>query len=262
MLSTRHSLLTRRSSLAKTYELPKTLCLVQDIEMAIDQAVLDTLWDFSDPVASEQRFRTAGDDPELQTQVARALGLQGRFGEAEALLDSIEDVAPATRTRILLERGRLVNSSGDPGAAVPLFAEAAALGEPAGLEFLAIDAIHMLAIADGIRASDHTARGLDLVARSRDPRTKRWAVSLHNNLGWRYFNDGDAASALREFEAAYEASVAFGTDDQRFSSRWAIARACRELGRTAEARDLQDALLAERPDDRDVLGELRLLRGR
>jgi tetratricopeptide (TPR) repeat protein len=232
----------------------------EDIGMALDQEFLDELWDFSDPVASEGRLRAVGDDPELQTQVARALGLQGRFEHATRLLDGISDAAPATRVRVALERGRLLNSSGDPRGAIPLFADAAELAEDSGLDFLAIDAVHMLAIADGENAREHTTRGLDLLAKTRDARSKRWAVSLTANLGWREFENGDAASALVAFETAFDHAVAVGTPDQRFFSRWAIARCYRELGRLGEARDLQRELLAERPEAPDVREELDILR--
>ena len=61
---------------------------------------VDSLWDYADPVASEQRFRevmaearTAGEVAvlvEVQSQIARALCLQRRFDEAHAMLDEAE----------------------------------------------------------------------------------------------------------------------------------------------------------------------------
>ncbi|NHB83622.1 hypothetical protein G7085_00010 [Tessaracoccus sp. HDW20] len=42
---------------------------------------------------------------ELSTQVARALGLQGRYEEADAELDAIMSSAPVVLQRIELERG-------------------------------------------------------------------------------------------------------------------------------------------------------------
>lgn len=231
-----------------------------DEPVTLDPATLDRLWDFSDPASSEARFREAGSDPELQTQLARALGLQGRFDEAREILNAITDAAPAVQTRVALERGRLANSSGDPVAAVPLFELAERLASAAHLEFLEIDAIHMLAIADGERASGHAARGLQRVESAEHARSKRWAVGLHNNLGWTLFDSGDAAGALVEFGEALAAAVAWGTPDQEFFSRWAIARAYREVGRLSDALELQETLLDERPGDADVLEELAILR--
>ncbi|MEQ4566553.1 hypothetical protein [Paenarthrobacter sp. CAP02] len=59
----------------------------------LDQKTLDHLWNFGDPAASEARFRAAmvgemydaDERAELATQLGRAIGLQGRFEEADAL---------------------------------------------------------------------------------------------------------------------------------------------------------------------------------
>ena len=64
----------------------------------LDQQTLDRLWNFEDPALSEHRFRDALADPayntdekaELATQLGRAIGLQGRYEEADALLDPID----------------------------------------------------------------------------------------------------------------------------------------------------------------------------
>ena len=89
--------------------------------MAIAQSLLDELWDFSDPAGSEARLRQAAHDQtdaaaraELETQVARALGLQERYAEAHAILDGIDVSGDVVAARAALERGRLHNSAGDP----------------------------------------------------------------------------------------------------------------------------------------------------
>lgn len=189
--------------------------------MAIEQSVLDQLWDFADPAASGERFTTAaanaaGDDAaEFATQLARCLGLQGRFTEADRVLDGVagEASGPAL-VRGALERGRVRNSAGDPEAALPLFARAADLARAHELTFLLIDALHMLAIVDQPRAASWTAEALALVDASQDPRTKRWAVALHNNEGWRHFDQGRLDEALEAFEAAHHAAVRWGTELQ------------------------------------------------
>ena len=72
------------------------------------------LWNFDDPAASEHRFRQAarttegGDRAVLETQLARALGLQGRYTEAHAVLDAVTDIEPEAVVRVSLERGRLL----------------------------------------------------------------------------------------------------------------------------------------------------------
>ena len=95
---------------------------------------IDELWSFSDPVASEARFREAlssaeGDAyVEILTQIARAQGLQQKFDEAHATLDQAEGlIGPGmgrARVRVLLERGRALNSSGKADDSVAVFEQA------------------------------------------------------------------------------------------------------------------------------------------
>ena len=192
----------------------------------ITQQHLDELWDFSDAAASEERFRDAVEASseasairaELTTQLARAIGLQDRFDDAEAVLARIDSGDDVVRARVLLERGRLRNSGGHPDAAVGLFEEALVAATAARHDFLAADAAHMLAIADPTQAEQWTARGLEIIAATDDARTKRWAVGLHNNVGWKLFDDGDIDGALAEFELAAAAARDYGTVDQQ---RWA-----------------------------------------
>jgi tetratricopeptide (TPR) repeat protein len=121
----------------------------------LEQKTLDQLWNFDDPAGSEARFRAAAADErydaderaELTTQLGRAIGLQGRYEEADALLDAVDADEPTVAVRVLLERGRVLNSSGHPEMAVPLFEQAAELADYLVEEFLAVDALHMLAIA-------------------------------------------------------------------------------------------------------------------
>jgi tetratricopeptide (TPR) repeat protein len=233
----------------------------------LDADRLGELWDFGDPAASERRFRgelvTAADRTaaaELRTQLARSLGLQGRFEEADRVLDQIDPAAhpPVVGVRCHLERGRLRNSSGDPAAAVPLFRAAWEQARSADADFLAADAAHMLAIADQERAEEWTGRGLEIVANSADPRCARWAGSLHNNLGWHRHDTGDYPRALAEFEAALAAYRASGTPEQVRIARWSVARCLRSLGRLDEALAIQTELAAG-PSDGYVdqeLGEL------
>lgn len=192
--------------------------------MTLTQAHLDALWDFGDAAASEARLRDATatadaeDTAELETQVARALGLQDRFAEGDRVLDAIDSDAAVVRTRVALERGRLRNSQGDTGAAVPLFVAAAETAASADLLFLRIDALHMLAIADADGSARWTAEALALLQNTDDPRTLRWSVALHNNAGWTHFDSGRFTEALTEFEHSRDAAIRWGTPEQ---VRWA-----------------------------------------
>lgn len=233
----------------------------------LSHELLDELWDFGDPATSEQRMlrasrsrdRTPEERAELETQQARALGLQGRFEEADAILDGISFDSPAVATRILLERGRLRNSSGRAAEAVPLFAGAVGIATRVGLVFLKVDALHMLAIADAGRVEHWSREGLAALEESGDDRTRAWAVALHNNLGWNLHDADRFEEALEEFSLALNAAGRFGEDEQRFFARWAYARCLRSLDRVSEALAIQRELSAERPADESVATELAIL---
>src|SRR5262249_27277867 len=122
----------------------------------------DALWDYERPEDTERAFRdllaqaeASGDGgylAELLTQVARTQGLQRQFDAAHATLDEaerrLEPAMQRARVRYLLERGRVHNSSGQPEAARPFFHEAWELAQAAGEDFYAVDAAHMLGIAN------------------------------------------------------------------------------------------------------------------
>ena len=199
----------------------------------LKQQTLDQLWDFNDPALSEARFRAAASDPaydaderaELTTQLGRAIGLQGRFEEADALLDAIDGDEPTVAVRVLLERGRVLNSGGHPEMAVPLFEHAAELADHLGEEFLAVDALHMLAIADSAHAQTWTRSALEYASTVHDERTKQWLVALHNNLGWTLHDAGHCTEAMVEFQLAGQWAERIGTPRQQELAREAI-RAC------------------------------------
>lgn len=233
----------------------------------LSQTTLDELWDFADPATSERRFFEAQErEPdgarraELLTQEARAVGLQGRLQEANDLLESVEILSPAVEVRVLLEQGRVLNSSGWPEDAVPVFEEVAKKATKRGLEFLAVDALHMIAIADPAESAARTAEALALVAATTDPRTKRWEISLRSNRGWALHEEQRYDEALAEFEAAHRVSLVVGTTEQEFVARWAIARCLRSLRRYDEALVIQDQLAVENPADGYVAEELAELR--
>ncbi|MFN8521416.1 MAG: hypothetical protein U0667_19005 [Chloroflexota bacterium] len=119
---------------------------------------------------------------------------------------------------------------------MPLFEEAAALSTQAGLRFLRVDALHMLAIASGTdvaAAEAWTERALALLVGEPDARTRRWAVSLRNNLGWTRFDAGDLDGALMAFRAALDAALRDGTQQQVTWANEAIAE-CEAAARTLD----------------------------
>lgn len=227
---------------------------------------LDTLWDFGDPASSAQRFENllgdidANQQPalraEVRTQWARAVGLQDRFAEAHRVLDEIDpgimDANPRVRVRFLLERGRVFNSSGEKAKAIPFFIEAWECAQTPELDYYAVDAAHMLAIALPPEEQPHwMEKGVHRAESSDDPKARGWLGPLHNNLGWTRHDAGNFAGALQSFESALAAFQERGKPQQVHIARWAVARALRSLDRVEEALEMQLILLA----DLDALGE-------
>jgi tetratricopeptide (TPR) repeat protein len=213
---------------------------------------LDTLWDFDRPADSEARFRaaltdaTGSDALVLRTQLARALGLQRRFADAAVELDAVAaaaDPAPLVRTYLQLERGRLRNAERDRDAARPCFLEALAEAERAGLDHLAADAAHMLAITESGEAQIQWAeRALAIAAASDDPRARRWVGSVTHNLGWTLHDLGRYPEALRHWETALAFREEQGDPEPIRVGRWTVARGLRSLGRHEEALAIQREL--------------------
>ena len=210
----------------------------------ITQEELDALWEFGDPLASEAAFRAAissTDDEQtravLGTQLARALGLQQRYDEADRVLERIDAPVPAIRARVALERGRLRNSGGHPEDALGFFTNAASIAEAAGLTFLRVDALHMLGIAEPARADAHTTAALAALEGVADRRTQRWRVSLHNNRGWTLFGDGELTAALQEFEQALRDAEQYGTEEQQGWAREAIEQCQEAIDAAADGAD-------------------------
>ena len=222
----------------------------------------DEFWNFADPAATEAKFREllprareAGDPgyvAELQTQIARTQGLQQRYTEASATLDEVEkslkpDMKTA-RVRSLLERGRVLNSSGKPSESVPIFESALRSAQEFGLQYYAIDAAHMLGIATKNEESlKWNQEGIRLAEAATDARGRRWLGPLYNNTAWTYFDMGKYAEALAVFERDIEFRKQNGSNVEVGIARWSAAKMLRHLGRVEESLRLQMALL-EDPD--------------
>lgn len=222
-----------------------------------------TLWDFADAEKTEANFRELMSQPgaldhpsyrdELLTQIARAEGLQRKFDDAHRTLDQVEnhlDGQPATvRVRYLLERGRVLNSSGSTDDARPLFLDAWELARESSLDGLAVDAAHMLAIVErGDKARHWNEVALDHAERSSSPAARNWLGSLYNNLGWTYHDQGDFEKALELFQRALAWREQQDDPVATRTARWSVARAMRSLGQVEAALVHQQGLLAELQD--------------
>ncbi|HET9906179.1 MAG TPA: tetratricopeptide repeat protein [Anaerolineales bacterium] len=218
----------------------------------------DSLWDYSQPDKTEERFRETilqipEDDPahlELLTQIARAQGLQRKFDRAHQTLNQVEkrlsEYPSRAKVRYLLERGRVFNSSGNPHEARLFFEQALDSAKQINEDFYAVDAIHMLAII----SSPDTALALNLEAirmaeASSQEKAQSWLGSLYNNTGWSYHDLGNYERALEIFEKG----EAWQRSNQRVSqtriATWTVARTLRSLNRIQEALSKQLSLQDE-----------------
>jgi len=254
------------------------------MDTSIDLPDLYPIWNYSKPDETEVKFReilplaeASGDrsyHAQLLTQIARCNALQRKFDEAHAILDEAEEMIGGergvARVRYLLERGRTINSSGDPAASRPYFAEALELGKELGEDNYAIDAAHMLGI---VYQGDESLRwnevAIEMTEATSDPIARRWMGPLYNNTGWTYHNNGAYERALELFEK----NVAWHTEQKTkrglFIAKWCVARALRSLGRLDDAlaiqRALYDEMMADEQPDGFVfeeLGEIYLAQGK
>lgn len=247
-------------------------------------ARLDALWDYSRPAESEARFRAelathpegSREALETSTQIARTQGLRRQFAAADATLDAIapklDGAPPRVRVRYLLERGRARNSAGDKAAAVTLFAaalDACARDTLPDADFYRVDALHMLGIAaPAAEQLDWNRKALAAAEGSADARARGWAASLNNNIGWAYFNQGDAATALAYWRKALAQREAAGKTADIRIAKWMVARGLRATGALDDAQTIQMALVVETERDSapdgyvyEELAEIALARG-
>ena len=212
--------------------------------MAVD---VDSYWEYSDPAASEERFRQAlgaakGDERlEILTQVARSYSLRKRFDDAHGVLDGIrpqvEAAGPRVKARYHLERGRTFNSAGRKDEARSQFLTAFDTASAAKETGLAVDAAHMVAITyegteQGLAWNE---KGLALARSSSDPKAQALVAAMLNNSAWDLFSMKRYDDALARFREAETAWVARGRPVQIRVAKWSVARCLRAMGRFDEA---------------------------
>lgn len=230
----------------------------------------DRLWNYGNPDETETAFRellpVAEQDPEfhtqLLTQIARTQGLQRRFDDAHETLDrALElidlhegagEISGLPRVRYLLERGRVLNSSGNPAESRPFFEEAWELGKKAEEHVHAVDAAHMLAIV-GENPTEElrwNREAMEYAEERGDERARGWLGALYNNIGYTYLTMEEYGKSLE----AYQKGLDWQLERNRPATpvriaKWCVARAMRGLGRTEEALERQRALKAEYEED-------------
>ena len=231
--------------------------------MALDVA---PLWNFSDPAASEKRFRDAlatasGDDAiELQTQIARSWGLRGDFDQARRILAEVETriarAGASAQVRYHLELGRTyVSAAHSPEQVTPEARETARraytaafeTARTARLDYLALDALHMMPFVDVAPAAQlaWNEKALAYMEASPQAEAKKWEGSLRNNVGYAHQLAGRYDEALAQYRLSL---AAYERDGRTVNARiawWMIAHALRLQGKVTEALAIQQRLERE-----------------
>ena len=185
--------------------------------------------------------------------VATSDRARSELAEAAALA---EQAGPEARARYALELGRsYASATHAPEQRTPesaaagrvQFERAWATAREAGLDSLAIDAIHMLAFIDTAPADQMkwAQAALAVVTASSQPDAQRWEAPVRHNLGFALHQLGRFDEALDQFQQA--ASVrARGTDAGATRvAWWMVAWTLRALNRLDEAVAMQSRLETE-----------------
>jgi tetratricopeptide (TPR) repeat protein len=221
----------------------------------------DSLWDFKNPektgVLFDDLIPLAKESGNLEyflqllTQIARTQGLQSDFTEAHLTLDEVQEAltpeTPIAKIRYFLERGRAFNSSKDKPNALVMFARAFELAVEAKSDNLAVDAAHMMAIAesDSDKKMAWNLKALTVAEKSEDQSARGWLGSLYNNLAWTYHGSEKFAEALDLFERALVFRQSKGEPSSIRIAKWSVARTLRSLKKYDEASTIQLALKSE-----------------
>lgn len=220
----------------------------------------DKLWNFNKPLVTEEKFRdvlsqSLNEDLDyqlqLKTQIARALGLQRKFEEAHKILDEVKAQFSAktevAEIRYNLERGRLFNSSKLKSEALPYFLKAFAVASVDGQDHFAVDAAHMVAIAETEpeKQMQWNLTAVSLAENSKDEKARNWLGSLYNNIGWTYHSTNRFSEALEIFKKALVFREVKGETSSIRIAKWCIARTYRSLNNLDEALRIQKNLETE-----------------
>jgi tetratricopeptide (TPR) repeat protein len=245
------------SRLGRRLALASTILLGATPAMAIDLA---PLWNHSDPAASEQRFRDAlatasGDDAiELQTQIARTYGLRRRFDEARRILAGIEPAiggaGPAAQVRYHLELGRTYASTTHKADEITperrekaraAYMTAFDKAKAARLDYLALDALHMMVMVDSAPEAQlaWNEKAIAYMEASSQDEAKGWEGSLRNNVGYAYHLAGRYDEAIAQYRLSLAAHERQGRPANVRIAWWMIARTLRAQGKAEEAIAIQ-----------------------
>ena len=264
MLMARQAMATSTTALAWLLALLTSASAMAEVDLA-------SLWDFSRPAVSEQRFEQAlralrsatGDDGLiLKTQIARSYGLRRQFDVARerlgAIQPAIESAGSTARAHYFLELGRSqVSATHRPAEltaqareqARVAYAKAMDAAREAGDDNLLIDAIHMMAFVDDDPPSQlrWNQQALAVLQGSTQSAARRWESSLRNNTGYALHQAGRLDEALAMFQANVAVNERAGNPQRLRVAHWMVAWTLRGLGCNDEALAIQ--LRLERDND-------------
>ena len=218
------------------------------------------LWDYGDPKATEVLFVSLTEEaslsdnaeylPILITQLARTHSMRNELSLAHKQLNQAESMVSDEQSRawvfILLERGRTYNSSGNKPEALRYFEKAFSIAELIGNDYLAVDAAHMVAIAETlVNQMKWNVIALRIAESSDSESARKWLGSLYNNMGWTLFDQGEYDKALALFEKGVIFRREQGNARRLRIARWSVARTYRAVGMVDEALAIQTLLLQE-----------------
>ncbi len=224
----------------------------------------DAMWDYQHPDSTEIVFTEIlkgltdsaessydiGYHAELLTQIARTQGLQRKFVQAHATLDSVKsmlnDNMKIAFMRYLLERGRVFNSSGEKEVSIPLFHKAYEFGSENNLDIYTIDAAHMMGIVEPPEKQlEWNLKALKIAEDTSDTNCKGWLAPLYNNIGWTFHDLAEYDQALIYFQKGYERRIEIGDERGTRIAKWTVGRCLRSLGQIDEAMKLLKEIQTE-----------------
>ncbi len=207
-------------------------------------------WDINDLDKTRQNFEAllkdamANDQQETVacalTQLARIDNKQNRFSQAQEKLASAVKLAPkdaiAPSVHIALEQGRLYRNQGDINAAKKSFQYAFATARDAkNLDYLMIDALHMLAMDEKPQAALKLVEQAQELVKHGSAQARAWLGPLMNNLAWTFFDAGQYDDAISCFERDTAIRLELGAIDERKIADWNRAHVMRIAGKHDEA---------------------------
>lgn len=221
---------------------------------------IDALWDAQRPAWSESRLRDLleqADDAgldyrlQLQTQIARALGLQRRYTDALNLLDQVAAHLPpepcTARVRYQLERGRIFAQTFEFSRAMSYLQAALLQADRLKQGVYAVEAAQLLSqVAPERERLGWQLEALRLAEKSPDQQMLVLTDALYTQIGTAYQQKGEPARALEMFEKSLAWNQAHHTGEGELQAEWRIGRSLRALGEIKTALARQKALLARR----------------